>query len=350
MIDEYNYPEDFLMDDTFKQYCEGSNKKCILFWEDWIERNPEKFKIVQAAKKLYKLLSGNLKPVDQQLAHLILKLTPEVKVQWYNRRFLSIAASIFILLLCGLLFYYASIPDRSSQFVGKYAAQKGEKKKIILPDGTLVFLNSDSKIEIGNKFNIQDRNIKLTGEAFFDVKHNSNKPFYVHTKDFKITVLGTAFNVKSYNGENESAAALIRGTIKLEDNTRLNQNTIIIKAGQKITYHLAKDRLTPSPIPTVLVDQTPTIEVNSLTSIDNQIVESAWTDDNLIFINDNFEDIKSRLERWFDITIEFKDKEIARYVYTAKFKNEDLLTVLHNLQQVKHFSYKKKGDLIIITK
>ncbi|MNI85504.1 hypothetical protein D3C73_1425050 [compost metagenome] len=57
-----------------------------------------------------------------------------------------------------------------------------------------------------------------------------------------------------------------------------------------------------------------------------------------------------RLERWFNVIIELKDKEVANYVYTANFKNEDILTVLHNLQQVKQFKFKKKGEHITITK
>ncbi|WP_316801832.1 FecR family protein [Pedobacter nototheniae] len=350
MIDEYNYPEDFLMDDTFKQYCEGSSKKCVLFWEDWIAKHPEKNKTINAAKNLYKILSGDLKPVDQQLDGLTNQISPVAKISRFSAIHYGMAASIFIVLFLGLIYVSYQKPNVAPQYAENFIAKKGEKKKIILPDGTLVYLNGDSKIELGENFDQKDRNVKLIGEAYFDVKHNVDKPFYVHTKDFKITVLGTAFNVKSYNNEKESAATLVRGTIRLEDNTGLNKNTIILKAGQKITYHLVKKQVVTKSVLTGLEDKLPEIEVNNLTIINKQVVESAWTNNDLIFLNNNFDEIKDRLERWFNVNIDFEDKEVAQYVYTANFKNEDILTVLRNLQQVKHFNFKQKGDLITISK
>ncbi len=350
MIDEYKYPEDFLMDDTFKQYCEGSSKKCVLFWEDWIAKNPEKHKTVDAAKKLYGVLSGNLKPVDQQVDYLTSMISPIVKIRRFKAIHYGIAASIFVVLFLGLIYFNYTRRTEVSLYAENFVAKKGEKKKIVLPDGTSVYLNGDSKIELGENFNQKDRNVRLTGEAYFDVKHNAQKPFYVRTKDFKITVLGTAFNVKSYNNENESAATLVRGSIKLEDNNGLNKNTIILKAGQKITYHFVKDQLNLKPSLGSADDKLPKIEVNNLTMVNKEVVESAWTHNNIVFLNNNFEEIKERLERWFNVTIEFEDKEVAAYVYTAHFKNEDILTVLQKMQEVKHFKFKQKGELITITK
>lgn len=350
MIDEYRYPEDFLMDDTFKQYCEGSNQKCMLFWEEWISKHPEKHKTVYAAKKMYQLLSGNLKPVNQQVDYLTAQLNPVIKVKKFRKVHYAIAASVLVILLAGLIYMIYERPNKALHYAGNFVAKRGEKKKIILPDGTLVYLNADSKIELGDHFNEKERNVKLTGEAYFDVKHDASKPFFVRTKDFKISVLGTAFNVKSYANEEESEATLVRGTIKLEDNTGLNKNIVILKAGQKITYHLLQAQTDPGLSTTDEADRLPKIEVNNLTLIDKEVVESAWTNNNLIFANDSFEDIKTRLERWFNVTIEFKDKELAGYTYTGHFENEDILTILDNLQRVKHFNFKKKGEHITITK
>jgi len=350
MIDEYRYPEDFLMDDTFKQYCEGSNQKCVVFWEEWINKHPEKDKTVNAAKKMYQLLSGNLKPVNQQVDYLTAQLNPVTEVKRFRAVHYAIAASVLVLLLAGLMYIFYERPNKALHYAGNFVAKRGEKKKITLPDGTLVYLNADSKIELGDHFNQKDRNVKLTGEAYFDVKHNAAKPFFVRTKDFKISVLGTAFNVKSYANEDESEATLVRGTIKLEDNTGLNKNIVILKAGQKITYHILKAKTDPGISTTDGADRLPKIEVNNLTVVDKEVVESAWTNNNLIFANDNFEDIKVRLERWFNVTIEFKDQELAGYTYTGHFENEDILTILSKLQEVKHFKFKKKGEHIIVTK
>ncbi|MGM9478301.1 FecR family protein [Pedobacter sp. GSP4] len=350
MVDEYNYPEDFLMDDTFKQYCEGSNEKCVVFWEKWIAEHPEKRKTVYAAKKLYQLLSGNLKPVNQQVEYLNRHLNPEIKPKRFRTVHYAIAASILLLLFAGLMYTLYQRQGNMLPYAKKIVAKRGEKKKITLSDGTLVYLNADSKIELGDDFNQKERSVKLSGEAYFDVKHDASKPFFVQTKDFKISVLGTAFNVKSYTNEDESAATLVRGTIKLEDNTGLNKNTVILKAGQKITYHLLKALTNPRLPAMDAAERLPKIEVNNLTLLNKEVVESAWTNNNLIFANDNFGDIKARLERWFNVTIEFEDKELAGYTYTGHFENEDLITILNTLKKVKRFNFKQKGEHITITK
>lgn len=350
MIDQYTEPEDFLMDDTFKQYCEGSNQKCILFWEGWLAKNPEKQKTAATAKRLHQILSGNLKPVLEQLEFLKNEISTETVIRKTNFQAYGIAASFFIILLAGLFYYYFQNPAKPIVYTETYIAQKGEKKKIILADGTLVHLNSDSKIELGEGFNKKSRNVRLTGEAFFDVTQDANRPFKVLTKWFKITVLGTSFNVKSYAAEKKSEATLVKGVIQLEDN-QVKGNSLIIKRGQKIIYtppfvlHESSRDPHAAAVPAL-----PKLEVMNLTTFDNTVVESAWVDNEMIFSNNTFLEIKPLIERWFDIEIVFNDKDVEKYTYTARFKNEDLTTVLLKLQQVKHFNYKKKGGRIIIYK
>ena len=103
MINEYKEPEDFLMDDTFKQYCEGSSENCVVFWENWIENHPEKKKVIGKAKKLYKILSGNLKPVNEQLVFIDRQMSEEVKTKRFSFAHYGIAATLFIVFLSGLL-------------------------------------------------------------------------------------------------------------------------------------------------------------------------------------------------------------------------------------------------------
>ncbi|WP_316816687.1 FecR family protein [Pedobacter nyackensis] len=347
MINEYKEPEDFLMDDTFKQYCEGSSQKCVVFWENWIENHPEKNNVVNKARQLYQILSGNLKPVNEQLAFLDRQISSEVKVRRIGFTYYGIAAAIFIAVLFGILYFNSAETKKAIYKANDLTTQKGERKKVMLIDSTLVFLNADSKIEIEDGFNKSHRRVKLTGEAFFDVKHNKEKPFFISTKNFNITVLGTAFNVKSYDGEKGAEVALLRGIIKLEDHSQ-NKNQVILKRGQKVIYH------SPEPILTATKtdpgEKLPKIEIGSLTVVNKEVVESAWTDNNLIFSENSFLEVKPILERWFNIRIEFKDKEVGKYIYTANFKNEDVLAVLHNLQKVKYFNFKKKGDQVFITK
>jgi len=349
MINEYKEPEDFLMDDTFKQYCEGSSHKCVIFWENWIENNPEKKNVVSKAKQLYQILSGNLKPVNEQLAFIDGEISPEIKTRRFSFAHYGIAAALFMAILSGLLYFNSSLTTNPVYKTKNFTTQKGERKKITLIDGTVVFLNAESKIEVENGFNKSERRVSLIGEAFFDVKHDKTRPFLVFTQNFNITVLGTAFNVKSYTGENEAEVALVRGVIKLEDHSP-NKNQVILKRGQKVIYHIPQLQLNAAATKNDVEEKLPKIEIVSLTVINKEVVESAWTDNSLIFSSNSFLEIKPVLERWFNVSIDFKDKEVEKYIYTGNFKNEDLITILRNLQKVKHFNFKKKGDQIFITK
>lgn len=349
MIDQYTEPEDFLMDDTFKQYCEGSNQKCVIFWEAWIAKNPEKHKTIATAKRLHQILSGNLKPVHEQLTFLNKEISPEIKVRKTSLSIYGIAASFFIILLAGLFYFYFQNPAEPI-YVETYVSKKGEKKKITLADGTLVHLNSDSKIELEEGFNKKSRTVKLSGEAFFDVKNDAKRPFKVLTRWYKIVVLGTAFNVKSYANERKSEATLVSGLIRLEDN-QSKGNSVIIRHGQKIIYTPPAVVHETSPeLPAESAQVLPKLEVMNLTTFDDKVVESAWVDNDMIFSDKTFLEIKPLIERWFNAEIIFHDKEVEKYIYTASFKNEDLNTVLLKLQQVKHFDFKKKGGRIIIYK
>lgn len=348
MIDQYTEPEDFLMDDTFIQYLDGTNQKCVLFWKAWMEKHPEKQAIVEKAKRLHQILSGNLKPVHQQLTFLKAEISNEVKVRKSRFPFYGIAASFFILVLAGIFYFHQA--DKSIIYTQSYVSKKGERKKITLADGSLVYLNADSKIELDQEFNQKTRNVRLSGEAFFEVKHDKDRPFQVSTQWYDIVVLGTAFNVKSYANEKKSEATLVSGVIRLEDH-QLKGSSVVMRKGQKIIYippaaegELSNKILSHSP------EVLPKLELINMTVFNHKVVETAWIENDMIFSKKTFQEIKPSLERWFNTEIIFKDKEVEDYVYTATFKNESLEKVLTSLQQVKHFNFEQKGGRTTIYK
>src|SRR5690606_29155012 len=98
-----------------------------------------------------------------------------------------------------------------------------------LPDGTKVFLNSGSIFKISSDFNEQNRKSELSGEAFFEVAHNPQKPFLVKTKDYQVKVLGTQFNVKSYPTSKESRTSLLKGSVQVNS----AESNMMLKPGQQ---------------------------------------------------------------------------------------------------------------------
>ena len=241
MIDRSQFnAEDFLVDSTFQQFCAGTEKLCVEYWEKYISAHPEQASVIAEAKRLHFILSGNKRSLNIQVELLKQNFDTEKKNLKLNRNYnwLKIAAAVFLVASIGFLYEnYSSKKEVSVAAVARtFSTKSGERKKITLSDGSTVLLNAKSSISINARFNQNNREVVLNGEAYFDVVHNKDKPFKVHTNEFNINVLGTAFNVRAYSDEISSEATLIRGLITMEA-VNGNGGTITLKPSQKVTFY-----------------------------------------------------------------------------------------------------------------
>ena len=193
------------------------------------------------------------------------------------------------------------------------SSQQGMVTQFELADGTKVWLNSGSALQFPTYFTGDQREVKLIGEAFFEVAKNENQPFQVKVKDLDIEVLGTSFNVVSYDDEKQAEVVLVEGKVKLSVETDQGEKVFgTMQPGQRTVYK----------------------EDNNSVESEEVVVEKyiAWRDGNLIFRDDKMEDVVRRLSRWFNIEIVINDPEIKNYVYKATFRNENLSQVLNLLK------------------
>ncbi|WP_316808433.1 FecR family protein [Pedobacter agri] len=353
MVDRSQFnAEDFLVDSTFQQYCAGTDKLCIGYWEKYIHAHPEQKEIIAEAKKLYVILSGNKRQLNGQLADFKKKMIPQEKVLKLKRfLWLKIAAALILTIGLFLLFksYINFKKNEPTQEVFTWATKSGERKKIRLQDGTSVLLNAKSSLSIIKGFNTKTREVNLTGEAFFDVVHCKDVPFKVHTNDFEINVLGTAFNVKAYPDEVTSEATLIRGLITMEA-VDGKGGIITLKPSQKVTFYkkviaTKKTNLRKPSLPR------PEIAINHYTLIkDSTIVETAWTKNRIEIYDQDFDEIKDIFEKWYNVEIKFTNTAVEKYRFTATFSNETIEQALSALQGVEDFKYEIKGKQVIISK
>ena len=352
MIDRSQFnSEDFLVDSTFQQYCAGTDKLCVGYWEKYIKAHPEQAEVITEAKKLFFILSGNKQPINSQLESFKENFNSPSKTLKINPSWLKIAATILLVGFIGFVYqkYNSNTSDEPKTFAQVFKTKTGQRKKIILSDGTTVLLNAQSSLSVSKDFNEQLREVILTGEAYFDVAHNKDKPFQVHTAEFNINVLGTSFNVKAYPDEATSEATLINGLITMEA-VNGNGGTITLKPSQKVTFYKtlpqvrAKNVLKSTPA-------RPEITINHYTLIkDSTIVETAWTKNRIEIYDQDFDEIKGVLEKWFNVEIKFADPEIEKYRFTATFINENIEQVMSTLQKVENFKYEIKGNQVIISK
>jgi transmembrane sensor len=235
--------------------------------------------------------------------------------------------------------------------------KRGSKSRLLLPDGTQIWLNGDSKLIYNQKFNGTTREVELEGEAYFDVTKDKNRPFIIHTKAMDIKVLGTAFNVKAYAEDKTTEASLIHGSIEASFKDRPNEK-IILKPNEKIVF--ANNRRLSIPQKIVAANKNtiaPNLPIITVTKItyeanrkDSLVAETGWTKNTLVFHSETFEDLALRLERWYNVKIRFENEAIKQLKLTGTFEKESIQEVIGYLSSTARFTYKINKDEIIISK
>ncbi|MCU4156190.1 DUF4974 domain-containing protein [Carboxylicivirga sp. A043] len=186
--------------------------------------------------------------------------------------------------------------SQSSNYVAvnHYETGKGSVNTILLSDGSQIWLNANSSIDI-NKAESNYIELRLSGEALFDIVHNDNRRFIVNVNQLKIEDLGTRFNIRSFEKDKEVIATLIEGEIEISDTQ--HQFTEHLLPGQQMQYSTIDGRYTIASIDTTYV--------------------GTWKDSKFEFVNKSLEDIAHDLENWYGVHITFKNKKIAQERFTG---------------------------------
>jgi len=231
----------------------------------------------------------------------------------------------------------------------------GSKTQIVLPDGTKVWLNSGSNLTYYSDYNGQSRDVVLSGEAFFEVVKNPNKPFVVKTGKIDIKAYGTAFNVKSYPSDHFVETTLINGKVTIEQ-LSTKKTLAVLKPNQKSIYY--KEDIGPNLIKILKLNKQNNskdsiIEVdaneNILLAQTNTETVTAWKDQKLYFTSETFDEIATKLERWYGVTIHLQSDELINERFTGKFThNEPLVQVLEAIKITTPISYSIKLNDVYI--
>lgn len=278
-----------------------------------------------------------------------------------SRRMIMLVSSFFFLVGIGAFLIYpgkakdpvASIKTAapiSGMIGGEVFTGNGSRTHLVLPDGTLVWLNAGSRIKYEKNFGTDFREVSLTGEAFFDVAQNARKPFVIHTEKVDIKVLGTRFNVKSYPLEKTTEATLIRGSIEVSIKARPNER-IILKPNEKLvvanddsTLHRSGPaRHTGKAEESLVAIKKPTYESHTGT-----IIETSWIDNKLIFQDEEFRELAKKMERWYGFTIRFDNSRQEELHFTGSFQKETIQQALDALKLTAAFKYTIEGNQITV--
>lgn len=263
--------------------------------------------------------------------------------------FLGIAAGIFTIFFIN----YSIKLDKSvtkqngNAFVNEIVTKRGSKSSIKLPDGTSVRLNTDSRLTYMSFAAGKTREVTLEGEAYFDVAHDSSRPFIIHTGKINIKVLGTSFNVRNYPQDKELETSLIKGKIEVSLESR-PEDIIILKPTEKLIIAKAEAELSSATKVSNAIDNK--VVLTSITYLrhDSLVAETSWLNDKLVFVNQPLEKIALELERKYAINITFRDEKVKQYRYTGVFENVSLEKVFELIKYSKNINYKINDKNIII--
>lgn len=269
-------------------------------------------------------------------AELDFELDTKVKPVFYKRPAFVFATICSILLLISTNFIKNDISPVKEERIEIFAG-KGVRKEIKLPDGTVVQLNSDSRISYDMDMQHSAiREIKLIGEAFFKVAHDKSKPFIVRTDKVAIKVLGTEFNLKDYPGDAGSETTLIKGSVELTINGRSDQKFVLKPSEKFALLRKAKKQSSHNTNSVLMIENIAPVKVGDKEYIE----EISWTENKFVFQNESFEELLPKLERWFNVQIKLEDPKIKSYKFTGIFINENIIQALEAMQLIKSFNYK----------
>ncbi|QGY47574.1 DUF4974 domain-containing protein [Maribellus comscasis] len=236
------------------------------------------------------------------------------------------AAILFIPLLIVFFYFHSDYKFEKHEFsevkidTVEIIAPIGSRAVLQLSDGTEVNLNYGSKIRYPRNFIGDTREITLSGEGYFNVAHDSDKPFIVKTKKMNVIALGTEFNVMAYPDEDLVSSTLVEGKVMIEKMIQCGKiETIgVMVPGQHLTCNLKTGKIK-----------------SSKGNIDKYL---AWKDDKLVFDNEPITGVVKKLSRKFNVDIELAD-DVKKYTYTVTFENDPLYLILDLMTQITPIKY-----------
>jgi len=264
----------------------------------------------------------------------------------------SAAAAVLLLLVAG--YWFVQQPALEAVPMKTITASHGSRNHFLLPDGSKVWLNAGTTVTYPVSFEKDSvRRVWLSGEAYFEIRHDETHPFLIHTPQMDIRDLGTAFNIKAWPSDETAEATLIEGAIEVKPKNAADV-AVLTKPNEKIVVYAAPEKQpaqagnADAAIRSEVIQQPFTISVVAPQAGDSVLAETAWMQDILVFQNETFEDLAVRMERWYDITISFENESLKKIRLNGSFVNETVEQALQELQLIRPFTYQIENGRVVI--
>lgn len=315
--------------DFFEGKCNDNEKKEILEWINASEQNKEKY---FKWEEIYFL--GKHTISDERRAMAEQKLLARIEGQERKNKakiitmysFMKYAAVFVGLFLISILAYWHFDNDSTSMI--RFVTAEGETKQLVLSDGSKVWLNENTSLEFPKIFEDNIRELRLNGEAYFEVTSNKHQPFVVKGATMQIEVLGTKFNFKNSENCRIAEASLLEGEIRASGNA--NEGLITLSPGQKVELNAYTRQMKVSDT--------------------DAEVDALWHNDFVQLTNANIYDIALLLEKIYRVNIVVSPEINKTNTYSGALqKKKNIKEVLEILSHTMHFNYKINKQNIFLS-
>lgn len=314
-------PEEIDALEVWRKAKPSNNELFQQLKSDW--KNMDRMNVRFDVDNAWNKLNNRIANENHETAPKLTVAEPAAKKSWVTYP-MRIAAAILVLALLGITIYTLSNRIATVRII----ASADEKGKVVeLPDGSVVTLNADTRLEYAKKFGSGNREVVLTGEAFFDVKHNQSMPFIIHAGDARVRVLGTSFNVNMRKEKNEVEVYVATGLVELSEDNNSN-NRQLIQPGNIGIFNKN--------------------EISIAHTTDNNSM--AWKTGKLTFDDTPLSKAVSLLGEYYHVNIVMKGSGIDTIKINGSYQNDPLDRILevighHNPE----LTIAKTGDTIYLT-
>ena len=303
------------------------------------------FFTLQAGNRLKIIQSANSDEALSRLKDRIRRHEKAVRRRILIQRLQRVAAILFlpvVLLSLWLLFHK---DEMMPQYVDMYS-NPGMVASFKLPDGSKVWLNGGSRLRYPTLFKGKSREVKMSGQGYFEVAHNAQQPFIVKAgKSFSLEVLGTSFNLSAYNDEDVIETTLVKGSVRLNMLKDGKMVQCMMKPNEKVIYIKEKGKKSVNTTTVTAQKQSGNLSINTnpesvnIATVDPKY-DIAWKDHLILFKNHPMEEVIRRLGRYYNVQFIVKDNKVMNSEITGKFSNEQLPQIMEYLKIASGIKYK----------
>lgn len=302
----------------FRQ-CVSKEEFFMLFDTAWQASPDEMPRDVQ--ERMYRRLNRVLDEEKKQAR--VVSLRPRFSWKVWQR--VAVACIIIVLSLVNY-----RMNDKQKQLSIQnftVSAEKGQRAFVTLPDSTKVWLNSDTKISYPADYGMEERNVTLVGEAYFEVAKNPEKRFIVEAKGMQVEALGTSFNINAYRDDDKIIASLFSGSVRVS----YDEHMAILKPHESVKV----DLLTQS---------------FSQYKDENMQDVALWRQNEITFDGESLEEITRIMNRLYNTTIYIEDESLKKECYIGTIRNNSLENFIDIINLTTPVIYENKGDTVFLKK